>query len=49
MNAGAQAAFICHPTFVVYKDGQKASTVTLQGDVESFITLDFNYRYLKPQ
>jgi hypothetical protein len=48
MNAGAQAAFICHPTFVVYKDGQKASTVTLRGDVESF-TQDFNYRYLKPQ
>jgi hypothetical protein len=37
-----------YSTFIVYKDGQKASTVTLQGDVESFITLDFNYRYLKP-
>jgi hypothetical protein len=38
-----------YSTFVVYKDGQKASSVTLQGDVESFISLDFNYRYFKPQ
>jgi hypothetical protein len=38
-----------YSTFVVYKDGQKATSVTLQGDVESFITLDFTYRYLGAQ
>jgi hypothetical protein len=44
-----QATTCLYSTFVVYKDGQKATSVTLQGDVESFITLDFTYRYLGAQ
>jgi hypothetical protein len=35
-----------YSTFVIYKGGQQTGAIVLQGDVESFISLDFRYRYL---